>query len=310
MTSPYLAADDLVRVYPAKAPNGSGLVWAHGGGFGAGDLDMPEADAVARSLAAAGTTVISVDYRLVGDGCRYPAPSDDILTAWIWTLAHADDLGIERLAIGGASAGANLVTGATLRMLHEPVPKTSARQGGGIRLPDLVVLAYPTLLAVQPEPDAALRIALDADPLADRFGPEVVRGMYENFLGGPVDDAPLYAVPGLATADGRRRISPDAHDQRRRRRTPGVGPGLRRHAARRGTRDRRRDRGGHPARTPEPPARTGGIRLARSHRPPPRRPGLCHHIPRRVATGRRSSRRTMTAIGASRARRASGRMGT
>ena len=75
------------------------------------------------------------------------------------------------------------------------------RPGGGIRLPDLVVLAYPTLLAVQPEPDAALRIALDADPLADRFGPEVVRGMYENFLGGPVDDAPLYAVPGLATAD-------------------------------------------------------------------------------------------------------------
>ena len=61
------------------------------------------------------------------------------------------------------------------------------------------MLAYPTLLAVQPAPDAELRAALDARPEADRFGPDAVRGMYENYLGGPVDDAPLAAVPGLAT---------------------------------------------------------------------------------------------------------------
>jgi acetyl esterase/lipase len=61
-----------------------------------------------------------------------------------------------------------------------------------------VFLAYPTLLAVQPAPDAALRALLDANPVADRFGPGVVRAMYEVYLGGPVDDAPLPAVPGLA----------------------------------------------------------------------------------------------------------------
>ncbi|GAA1924469.1 alpha/beta hydrolase fold domain-containing protein [Microbacterium aoyamense] len=205
MTEPYAAAGGLVRVYPAREPNGSGLLWAHGGAFVAGDLDMPEADGVARALAAAGTTVVSVDYRLAPlpavwaesmgiaarDGEHYPAGSDDIVRAWTWTLEHADELGIEssRLAIGGASAGANLATGATLRLFAE-----------GSVTPALVVLAYPTLLAVQPAPDAALRAALDADPEADRFGPAAVLAMYEAYLGGPVDDAPLFAIPGRATS--------------------------------------------------------------------------------------------------------------
>lgn len=205
MAEPYSAADGLVRVYPAREPNGTGLVWAHGGGFAGGDLDMPEADGVSRALAARGTTVVSVDYRLaplsaewaaaVGatprGGVHYPAASDDVLTAWRWTRGHAARLRIDtsRLAIGGASAGANLVTGAVLRLL----------EGADEALPALVVLAYPTLLAVQPAPDAALRAALDAQPDADRFGPDAVLGMYLNYLGGPVDDAPLAAIPGLAS---------------------------------------------------------------------------------------------------------------
>lgn len=206
MADPYSAAEGLVRVYPAREPNGSGLVWAHGGAFAFGEIDMPEADWVARSLATRGTTVVSVDYRLAPvspamaapgsperGGFVYPAASDDILAAWSWTVDNAARLRIDaaRLAIGGASAGGNLVTGGVLRMLSSGVPI----------LPALVVLAYPTLLAVQPAPDDALRAALDADPAADGFGPEPVRIMYENYLGGPVDDAPLFAVPGLATVD-------------------------------------------------------------------------------------------------------------
>ena len=61
-------------------------------------------------------------------------------------------------------------------------------------------LAYPTLLAVQPAPDAALRALLDANPDADRFGAERVRAMYEEYLGGPVDEAPMPVVPGRAAA--------------------------------------------------------------------------------------------------------------
>ena len=205
MTEPYAAAGGLVRVYPPTSPpgmiaNGAGLVWAHGGGFAGGDLDMPEADAVARALARRGITVVSVDYALaptppawadaidvpVRDGRHYPAASDDVIAAFAWALAS--ELCPGPWAIGGASAGANLATGATLRMIAR----------GGL-LPALVVLAYPTLLAVQPDPDAALRAALDADPAADTFGPDAVLGMYENYLGGPADGAPLPAIPGLAT---------------------------------------------------------------------------------------------------------------
>jgi acetyl esterase len=53
---------------------------------------------------------------------------------------------------------------------------------------------------VQPAPDAALRALLEANPAADRFDSANVRAMYENYLGDAVDDAPLPAVPGLATA--------------------------------------------------------------------------------------------------------------
>lgn len=204
-------ADDLlagphgplpVRIYrPAAADDTGaarvGIVWAHGGGFAAGDLDMPEADGVARGLAARGIAVVSVDYRLapLGEGLQghhHPVASEEVGFAFAW----AQDAGIAPgpWAIGGASAGANLATGATLRLLH-------TREEADSPLPALVALAYPTLHAVQPPPGAELRAALDADPVADRFGPEVVLAMYENFLGGPAGDADVYAVPGLATAD-------------------------------------------------------------------------------------------------------------
>ncbi|MET4156486.1 alpha/beta hydrolase [Agromyces sp. PvR057] len=208
----YGAADGLVRVYPASTADAAtrrpapALVWAHGGGFVAGDLDMPEADWVARSLAARGVTVVSIDYRLVaGDGSgRYPAASDDVLAAWRWTLEHAAELGIdpERVTFGGASAGGNLVAGAVLRLRGEAVGEAGREAGPqeAAPLPAGVFLAYPTLLAVQPAPDTALRALLDGAPGADRFGSDAVRDMYETYLGGPVDDAPLFAVPGLAAA--------------------------------------------------------------------------------------------------------------
>jgi acetyl esterase len=207
MVDPYSAADGLVRVYPAHEPDGPGLVWAHGGGFAGGDLDMPEADWVARSLAARGTTVVSVDYRLAPlpsawaeargvparGGAHYPAGSDDVLAAWLWAVENAGRLRVDssRLGIGGASAGANLVTGVVLRMLS----------AGAATLPALVVLAYPTLLAVQPAPSPELRALLDANPGADTFGPDALLDMYENHLGVSVESAPLPAIPGLATPD-------------------------------------------------------------------------------------------------------------
>lgn len=206
-------ADGLIRLYPADAPTGAGLVWAHGGAFAAGDLDMPEADFVARSLAARGITVASVDYRLAPtppewavrfgaterDGDHHPAASDDVRRAWEWMRQNARRWHVdpERLALGGASAGANLAAGAVLRLLED---------GGD--LPADVVLAYPTLLAVQPEPDEEVARAVAGLPDAERFDPEDIKGMYDNYLGRDSADAPLVLVPGRATVDDVRGFPP------------------------------------------------------------------------------------------------------
>lgn len=188
-----------VRVYPSPSPSGHGLVWAHGGGFAGGDLDMPEADAVARAFADRGIVVVSVDYarapvtaawsaRLAvaeRDGVHYPVAHDELVAAFRWaTASRAASRG---WAIGGASAGGNLAAGAALRLSAAPGPA-----------PALAVLAYPTLQAVQSPPDSALRALLDADPAADVFPPEFVREMYENYLGGDPARADVYAIPGTA----------------------------------------------------------------------------------------------------------------
>ncbi|MGY1551366.1 alpha/beta hydrolase [Microbacterium sp. A588] len=188
-----------VRTYTPSDPSGHGLVWVHGGGFAGGDLDMPEADWVSRAFAQRGILVVSVDYRLApaplegaqasddrSNGVHYPVPHDEVIFAFRW--AATSGLTDGAWAIGGASAGANLATGAALRLTHD---------GGTV--PDLAVLAYPTLQAVQDAPDAALRALLNADPTADRFRPETVLGMYENYLGGPASEADVYAIPGTAT---------------------------------------------------------------------------------------------------------------
>lgn len=189
-----------LRIYPAGADNsqpqaelGAGLVWVHGGGFAAGDLDMPEAHRTAELFAARNVTVISVDYRLCRGGTTFPAPSDDVLEAWNWTVNHAAELRIhpDALILGGASAGGNLAAGAVLRLL----------QSSDGKLPKGVFLAYPTLHAVQPPTPHDIQELLTtlADPLV--FSAPNVSAMYLNYLGGPAAGAPTAAIPGTAEAE-------------------------------------------------------------------------------------------------------------
>ena len=112
-----------VRTYvplQRRRPGGrAGLVWAHGGGFRGGDLDMPEADTVARELChRANAVVVSVDYRLAVGGVAFPVPHDDVVAAFRWVARNCVELGIDpaRIALGGASAGANLAAGAALHV--------------------------------------------------------------------------------------------------------------------------------------------------------------------------------------------------
>jgi acetyl esterase len=203
-----------VRLYPATEPNGAVLVWAHGGGFLGGTLDMPEADEVARRIADAGTPVVSVGYSLApadlllemagtsehlpsreqieaeiaasGSRVRFPVASLQVVEAFDWAVEHAKELGGEqgRVGLGGASAGGNLAAGAALRLRDR-----------GDRHPSALLLCYPALHAELPPADEHLAAALAALP-GGGLSSESTRSLSLNYVGDPAELANPYAFPG------------------------------------------------------------------------------------------------------------------
>ncbi|HEY3812818.1 MAG TPA: alpha/beta hydrolase [Caulobacteraceae bacterium] len=85
-----------------------GLVYFHGGGWVAGDLDTH--DGVCRRLAAAsGAKVIAIDYRRAPEH-PFPAAIDDAWAAAVHIAVNARAFGIDptRIGVAGDSAGAGL----------------------------------------------------------------------------------------------------------------------------------------------------------------------------------------------------------
>ena len=185
-----------VRVYrPAGLSDGAPcLIWLHGGAFMGGDLQMREADWTAREVSArAGAVVVSVDYRLAVGGVHYPVPHDDAVAAVRWVRDRSAQWGIdaERIVVGGASAGANLVTGAVLevRDVDDWVPRA-------------VVGVYGVFHPLIPGPSRSLAVALAELPAVFASRPEPGDPMAENYLGGPLSRADGYAFPALAVLAG------------------------------------------------------------------------------------------------------------
>lgn len=117
--SPDIIVEDAsangVPVLVYKPRNASGqlpvLIWMHGGGFQFGTYKMNEGDIVSREMCdRAGIVVVNVEYRLVNETVKFPAPQDDCLAALDWVVANLESLGARRDAIfiGGISAGACL----------------------------------------------------------------------------------------------------------------------------------------------------------------------------------------------------------
>lgn len=111
-------ADDTANGVPVlvyKPTNLSGststLIWMHGGGFQFGTYKMNEGDIVAREMCDRGNlVVVNVEYRLVNETLKFPAPQDDCLAVLDWVVSNIEKLGGRRDAIfiGGISAGACL----------------------------------------------------------------------------------------------------------------------------------------------------------------------------------------------------------
>jgi acetyl esterase len=184
-----------IRMY-GQPPRTAGpaLVWLHGGGFVSGGLDMPESDYLARVLSAAGTPVLSVEYRLARDGVHFPVPHEDALAGWFWARSNAAGLGLdpELLCLGGAGAGGNLAVGAALYLTDAGKP-----------LPAKLLLAYPFLHAELPPPADGLDEEVMATlPRHLRFTLEDCLRSAENYVGGPVSMASSYAMPGYADPSG------------------------------------------------------------------------------------------------------------
>jgi acetyl esterase len=106
------------RLYvpPGATEAGGLLVHFHGGGWVIGDIGFE--DRACRSVSLeSGVRVLSVEYRLSPE-VKFPVPTEDCVAAALWAREHAKTLCIDpsKIALGGASAGANLAMSATLMM--------------------------------------------------------------------------------------------------------------------------------------------------------------------------------------------------
>lgn len=103
-----------LRTFAHEQPEGV-LFHIHGGAWIAGSPEMM--DQLHEIIVdTCNVAVVSVDYRLAPEH-PYPAGPDDCEAAACWLLEHAaDELGSDRLLIGGESAGAHLAAVTLLRM--------------------------------------------------------------------------------------------------------------------------------------------------------------------------------------------------
>jgi acetyl esterase len=124
-----------IRTYRPAAASGAlpFVVYAHGGGFVAGNLDTDHAYCadLARS---AGCLIVAIDYRLAPES-PCPAALDDVSAGFDYVIENARDVGADpdRIAVAGRDAGAALVASLAqrvfdaegprirLQMLHDPM---------------------------------------------------------------------------------------------------------------------------------------------------------------------------------------------
>ncbi len=103
-----------LRIFAPENPRGVYL-HIHGGGWALGraHLQDPRNEEIANSCSA---VVVSVDYRLAPEH-PYPAALDDCEAAAVWVVENAmSEFGVEKLVIGGESAGGHLAATTLIRM--------------------------------------------------------------------------------------------------------------------------------------------------------------------------------------------------
>jgi acetyl esterase len=119
---PYREGGRTEHLLDVYRPEGEGpwpaVLYVHGGGFRILSKDTHWVMALA--FARRGYAVFNMSYRLAPRD-RYPAAIEDVLAAYRWVAEHGPRYGadLDRLVLAGESAGANLVTAATLAATFE-----------------------------------------------------------------------------------------------------------------------------------------------------------------------------------------------
>ena len=102
------------------------LIYIHGGGWTMFSINSH--DRLMREYAArAGIIVIGVDYSLSPEA-KFPRALDEILATVKWTREKGADFGIDinKIAIGGDSAGGNMAVATCLRLKEQKLPQLQA----------------------------------------------------------------------------------------------------------------------------------------------------------------------------------------
>ncbi|MDR2252839.1 MAG: alpha/beta hydrolase [Bifidobacteriaceae bacterium] len=162
------------------------LLTFFGGAFRQGGLDFPTVDIANRSRAhAAGIVVAAVDYALAPEHA-YPVALRQGLAAleWLWRSASSVGIAPERLAIGGASSGANLAAAVAL------ANRDSARAPLRLQL-----LEVPALDLTGGHLDRAIAWRMGAPPFLVARG---LRQIARDYLGDPALAREPLASPLLA----------------------------------------------------------------------------------------------------------------
>ena len=172
-----------VRIYRPKNAAGAlpALLYLHGGGFFCGDLFSEELQCAHYALHAQ-CVVVCVEYRLAPEE-PFPAALTDCyrVLEFLWRESHALNLDRGFLAVGGASAGANLA--AAIALL--------ARDRGGPKI-CFQMLLIPALDDRLETPSA--REFIDVPDFAR---PEA-ETMWRWYLGETVHNVSPYAAPARA----------------------------------------------------------------------------------------------------------------
>jgi len=176
----------LVRIYKSPAAAKAVVAWIHGGAFISGDLDMPEADWVSRSISARGFDVYSIDYRKVDLETSFPIPNQDVMAGWQQASAHANSHGLP-IHLGGGSAGAAFAAALTSELIFK-----------AMELPKSLALIYPVVHPVIPDASEEQAAATKDIPEREYIDEQTLAGMNFLYAGSVEDFSNPLAFAGLA----------------------------------------------------------------------------------------------------------------